>query len=143
MEFIIGPNETEFKAHRVLLAAISPVWEAMLYGHMRESEYNAQVIIPDIHPNAFQSVLNFAYNNDPKLTPDNVLLVGHICDKYQINSLSSLCHLYMKQCLNITNFCQYLNSAVRLNFVGMIEKCNEWLQENIVDTINIITVDGI
>eukprot|EP01084_Bolivina_argentea_P266494 452019_1 len=111
--FIIGKDKKEFKLHRICLAAISPVWEAMLFGQMKESEPNAQVSIPDIHPDGFQSVVNFAYNNDPKLTSENVLLIQQICDKYQIKSLLSICNAYiLKNTVAICKSDVFLNLSI-------------------------------
>eukprot|EP01084_Bolivina_argentea_P130125 229740_1 len=109
--FIVGNNEqkTSFKVNRLFLASISPVFKAMLYGAMKESQQNAEIEINDIKSNAFKSVLKYAYCNDPELTPDNIVDVRVISDKYQISSLSKLCDKYFSSCLNARNICLLLS----------------------------------
>eukprot|EP01084_Bolivina_argentea_P130690 230712_1 len=83
VKFIIGQDKTEFNVNRLFLASISPVFKAMLYGHMRESNINSDVIISDIEASSFKSVINYAYGNNPSITATNVLSVRYIRDKYQ------------------------------------------------------------
>lgn len=45
------------KAHRLVLAAASPVFEAMLYGPMVEASSNNPITIPDIAPEIFKILL--------------------------------------------------------------------------------------
>jgi len=112
--FIIGRNKTEFPLNRIFLASVSPVFKAMLYGHMRESKSNSDVIIEDIDASAFQSVIHYSYGNDPQINASNVLSVRYICDKYQITELSEICENYFTQCLKSENLCYLLNGAVNL-----------------------------
>eukprot|EP01084_Bolivina_argentea_P086193 155796_1 len=86
--FIIGKPETEYNINRIFLSLISPVFKAMLYGQMKESELDSDVIIKDMEPEIFESISSFAYCNDPKITDKNVLLLLQACDKYQIQTLS-------------------------------------------------------
>jgi len=51
--FVVGKEETEFPCHRILIATISPVFRAMLYGQMQESLDDAVIRIPDIDSRAF------------------------------------------------------------------------------------------
>lgn len=44
----------EFRAHRILLAACSPVFEAMCFGPLAEK---GAIQIPDLEPKAFQALL--------------------------------------------------------------------------------------
>ena len=40
--FIIGKEEIEYGANRIFLTAITPVFEAMLYGNMKESKFKTK-----------------------------------------------------------------------------------------------------
>ena len=81
--FLIGSDRIEFKANRVFLAVMSDAFQAMLFGQMQEGQRDSEVIIDDIDPSGFQSVLNYAYCKDPSITMDNVVAVKCICRKYQ------------------------------------------------------------
>eukprot|EP01084_Bolivina_argentea_P159432 277665_1 len=115
--FIIGINEHKksFQANRLFLSLISPVFKAMLYGEMQESKQNAEIEINDIHPDAFEAVLNYAYCNDPKLSPSNIIGVYVIADKYQISSLLHICSKFVASNLNNDNFCTLCLKALKSN----------------------------
>eukprot|EP01084_Bolivina_argentea_P089511 161510_1 len=112
--FIIGEQETEYNINRIFLSLISPVFKAMLYGKMKESELDSDVIIKDMKPEIFECIISFAYCNDPKITNKNVLLLLQACDKYQIQTLSEICHQQFRSYLNKQTFCTYFHDVVRL-----------------------------
>merc|ERR1712154_519199 len=100
------------QTHRLLLASISPVFEAMLFGKMKESEHNSEIEILDIEPNAFRNVLKFAYCNDPELTPDNIISIRQICDKYQVSLLSIICDRNFEQFITPKTVCSLLTKSL-------------------------------
>jgi len=132
--FVIGEDKTEFNVNRAFWAQISPVFEAMLYGKMKEGRPDSDVFINDTTPGAFQSVLNFAYCNDPEITAGNVLSVRHLCDKYQITLLADLCDKYVSSCLNSKSLCSLLNEAVQLHLDEIIVTCLQYLETHFQET---------
>eukprot|EP01084_Bolivina_argentea_P070180 127617_1 len=113
--FIIGEQKQEYNLNRIFLSMISPVFNAMLFGSMKESQPNSDVIIHDMEPQIFECIIKFAYCNDPKVTSCNVLSVIQACDKYQIKSLSDTCYQYLQSCINDKNFCRFCLQAIELN----------------------------
>eukprot|EP01084_Bolivina_argentea_P166130 288505_1 len=111
--FIIGKNKKKFKLNRFILSLISPVFEVMMYGNMRESENNSTVIIDDVDVEAFKCVVNFAYGSDPEINLSNVTSLLLICDKYQIKELSKIANQFFKTSLNGENFCVLFNEALK------------------------------
>jgi speckle-type POZ protein len=61
VQFVVGDGERA-GAHRVVLAARSPVFAAMLTGSMREATA-AAVPVPDVDPAVFRALLHFAYTD--------------------------------------------------------------------------------
>ena len=114
--FVIGPSQTPYNLNRVFLAMISPVFKAMLYGQMKESELDSEVIIEDMNPDVFQCIIHYAYCNDPQITSRNVLSVLCVCKKYHITKLQALCHEFVANDLKDNNFGQYYHDANRLGF---------------------------
>eukprot|EP01083_Nonionella_stella_P098290 276367_1 len=114
--FVIGASKRQYPVNRMIMASLSTVFKAMLYGNMKESQPNAQVVIVDVSPNAFESVLKFAYCNDPRLTAQNVIGVMKMCDKYQITALTNLCRVYLDNCANHNNICVLLNDLTKHQF---------------------------
>ena len=117
--FIVGPSQKELKANRFLLASISDVFKAMLFGRMEEGKPNAEVSIDDIDANAFQSVFRYAYCTNPKIDIENVVSVKHICRKYQIHSLSKICDSYFDSSLSSESMCSLLNDSLNYKLVGV------------------------
>eukprot|EP01084_Bolivina_argentea_P101502 181966_1 len=126
--FIIGSNQEEYNVNRVFLAMISPVFEAMLFGHMKESEPNSDVIIEDIDPTIFECVLNFAYCNDPKISDDNVVALYQVADKYQMQILLEWCDEYFRSSLSVENVCTFLEQSIRSNQTQLMRKCQTAIQ---------------
>eukprot|EP01083_Nonionella_stella_P250795 866038_1 len=111
--FVIGALRIQYPVNRMIMASLSNVFKAMLHGKMKESQPNAQVVIVDVSPNAFECVLKFAYCNDPKLTAQNVVGVMKMCDKYQITALTNLCRVYLDNCVDLHNICMLLNDLAK------------------------------
>eukprot|EP01084_Bolivina_argentea_P232878 392377_1 len=130
--FIIGDEKTEYHVNRIFLSSISPVFKAMLYGNMKESEPNAIVPIKDMKPETFQSIINFAYCNDPKITDKNVLLLLQACDKYQIKTLLEICYEHFRSYLSKHTFCTYFYEALRLRMlrVQIVKIMRNYLNNN-------------
>merc|ERR1740123_3005895 len=96
----------------MVLSAHSPVFDAMLYGKMKESEPNSTIKIPDVRCDGFSAMLKFVYCNNPELNEENVMAVRHVADKYQISPLIELCDIYVSKNINVTNACLILDPTV-------------------------------
>ncbi len=68
-------DDHEFHGSRYLFAIHSPVLKAMLYGRgkMMESDPNNRVQIEDVHPKAFQFIVDYVYSLNPQLSVSNVV----------------------------------------------------------------------
>merc|ERR1719499_1372175 len=95
----------------------------MLFGVMKESRTNSEIVIRDIDADAFQCVLNHAYCTDPEFSVENVAAVRRIADKYQITLLKELCDAYFQENINAENVCILLSSAIEWRHDDWIEKC--------------------
>ncbi|KAL6843191.1 hypothetical protein ACP4OV_026904 [Aristida adscensionis] len=104
--FIVG-GET-FTAHKIVLAARSPVFMAEFYGQMRESGTDS-VTIEDMQPAVFNALLHFIYND---LVPDMSDLEGkeysemiwHLlvaADRYALERLKLVCQSIIGKNLDV------------------------------------------
>eukprot|EP01083_Nonionella_stella_P175758 613030_1 len=140
--FIIGSDQSEYNINRLFLASSSPVFLAMLFGKMKESELNSDVIIEDMRSNTFECILNFAHGNDPQITTDNVLHVIQASDKYQIKTLLQWGEQYLRSCLSESNFCTLFNQAFALNQPSAIELCMEFIQSDSFNADELMQTDA-
>lgn len=95
-------GEEEFKAHRAVLSARSPVFAAMLRHDTQEAR-TGRVDVRDIEPDVLREVLRFVYTDStPHLEKmaDRLLVVA---DKYDLPKLKELCELELAKNLTVDN----------------------------------------
>ena len=140
--FVVGQNRAEFKGNRFLMAIISDVFKAMLFGSMQESNANAVIDISDTNANGFQSVLNFAYLRDPEITAENVVSVKNICRKYSISDLDTECDEYFDFCLSPSTICLLLDQSITHKIDEYVQKCSDKMNEIGKRSLEILQSNG-
>ncbi|KAL3309741.1 Speckle-type POZ, partial [Cichlidogyrus casuarinus] len=104
----------EFKAHKAVLAARSPVFAAM-FEHRMEEAREGRVEINDLKPDCMADVLQYIYtgrcSNLDQLAPE--LLAAS--DKYQMDQLKIMCEHRLVQGLCVENACDTLVLSDRHN----------------------------
>ncbi|XP_059109542.1 speckle-type POZ protein-like [Peromyscus eremicus] len=92
----------EFRAHKAILAARSPVFRAMFQHDMEESRKN-RVEIPDLEPQVFKAMMGFIYTGkapDLDSMADAVLAAA---DKYGLERLKVMCEDALCRDLSVEN----------------------------------------
>jgi len=90
---IICEGDVKLKAHRAVLAARSPVFQAMFTHDMTE-KLSGQVKIPDCKPEVMRDFLHFLYH--AKLDSyDHADKLLELADKYQVASLEKACEFHL------------------------------------------------
>ncbi|NXD76970.1 SPOPL protein, partial [Halcyon senegalensis] len=103
--FYVGGQE--FKAHKSVLAARSPVFNAMFEHEMEESKKN-RVEINDVDPEVFKEMMRFIYTGKaPNLEKmaDNLLAAA---DKYALERLKVMCEEALCSNLSVENVADIL-----------------------------------
>uniref|UniRef100_A0A8C0J1D4 Speckle type BTB/POZ protein like n=1 Tax=Chelonoidis abingdonii TaxID=106734 RepID=A0A8C0J1D4_CHEAB len=103
--FYVGGQE--FKAHKSVLAARSPVFNAMFEHEMEESKKN-RVEINDVDPEVFKEMMRFIYTGKaPNLDKmaDNLLAAA---DKYALERLKVMCEEALCSNLSVENVADIL-----------------------------------
>ena len=109
---------------------------------MRESDANAVIDISDIDADGFQSVLNFAYLKDPKITAENVVSVKNICRKYNISDLATECDEYFEFCLSPRTICVLLDQSITHKIDEYVQKCSDKMSKIGKKSIEILRSKG-
>ncbi|KAK3751856.1 hypothetical protein QZH41_009661, partial [Actinostola sp. cb2023] len=97
----------EFYAHKAILAARSPVFNAMFEHEMTESR-KGRVEISDIDPDVFSEMLKFVYTgNTPQIQgmAEDLLAAA---DKYDLERLKVMCEEALCNNLTVDNVCDVL-----------------------------------
>jgi speckle-type POZ protein len=128
-DFVFKVENEKIPAHRVILAARSPVFAAMFQHDMQENKTN-ETDVTDVTPDAFKALLRFIYTGHCEvgmLTED--LFMAAI--KYDIQDLIQICAKEMVKKLTADN-------AVRLLIVSDLHQAED-LKEA---AMNFITKNG-
>ncbi|KAJ1523950.1 hypothetical protein ONE63_010498 [Megalurothrips usitatus] len=133
--FIVGgDSKQEFNAHRILLAACSPVFAAMCFGPLAEK---GAISVPDLEPRAFQALLQYVYTDNVKFTN-----VQEACDvlyaakKYLISDLSQECHSYIKRNMQAKDVDTVYEYAKLLEEEALYEPCLLMLRKYALEVLN-------
>jgi BTB/POZ domain len=135
----------ELKAHKVILAAMSPVFEAMFQEGYKEHEDN-YVNIQDIDSDVFEVFLRFLYSGEVEKLGEMYLDLFAASDKYDVQPLREICIQHMAKNISVDNAIDLLALAdrhsaesikslslqfIKLNFADVVKtKCWASLLEN-------------
>lgn len=109
-------------ANKGVLAALSPVFNAMFFGALKEGN---EVNIVDADAGTFKEFLQFFYLNEVKLSMENVDSVARMVDKYDIAKYVSVSAKFLKNQLTSSNMCWGYQLALTFNDKELIEFCGD------------------
>ncbi|KAJ4770482.1 BTB/POZ/MATH-domain protein [Rhynchospora pubera] len=122
-------EEERICAHKFMLAARSPVFEAELYGSMKEAK-SSSIKIKDMKAEVFKALLHFIYTDkfdDGKLKHDlSDELVQDLfaaADRYTLEKLKMQCQKRLHVYLSIDTVLTTLTLAEQHNSAWLKEKC--------------------
>ncbi|XP_039285148.1 BTB/POZ domain-containing protein 2-like [Nilaparvata lugens] len=133
-EFIVGPQKTSIKGHKLLFSMASEVFHAMFYSQLRES---STIVIDDLDVSGFQGMKHFIYTGNVDFTSALQACSTFVAArKYLITQLKEKSiEFILKQnispleVLELYEFCKYNN-------VSEIEqKCIQSIQEETEDVV--------
>ena len=115
-------------AHRVIVAAGSPVFHAMLYGNMQESSQK-EIELPNIDSGMLKGLLDFLYAG--RVQADSLtkcLLLLQVADYFDIDSMKTICiHLVEKE-LCFDNYCEVATFAVQHGLETLLVACLHFME---------------
>lgn len=126
-----------FKAHKVVLAARSPVFDAMFTVPCSESlKPVALVEIEEADPMALKAFINFLYTStieekDMELTPDLLVLAN----RYDVDSLKQRCTAALTGNLSVENAAQVLGIADSSGANDLKEQVLRFVSQNAIAVV--------
>lgn len=141
-----------FGAHKLVLAAASPVFEAMFFGpvaemNARNAQHTTEYQIPDIHPKAFQTMLLYIYTDEIELDDDLdiVFYVLYAAKKYMLPNLGRRCVDHLKEQLTASNVCAMLDRSLFFDEEDLTNRC--WhvidvLASNVLSSSGLLRMDA-
>uniref|UniRef100_A0A7S0A4F9 BTB domain-containing protein n=1 Tax=Pyrodinium bahamense TaxID=73915 RepID=A0A7S0A4F9_9DINO len=125
----------ELRAHRLILAARSPVFERMLSSKMREAS-TGHVEIPDIAPEVLQRLCEFIYTDnveDEEVWNDDEAIRGLLlaAKKYELPGLVKLCAGKALMRLQAPNAASWLILASQLEEEDFKDNCLRYVVDHL------------
>ncbi|XGW01890.1 hypothetical protein V3C99_014181 [Haemonchus contortus] len=122
----------KFPAHKVLLAARSEYFRAMLYGGMKESD-EGEIVLEETNVFAFRILLRYIYT--AKLTlleykEEQVMEILGLAHKYGFVELQNAIADYLKAILNNKNLCTIFNISQLYFLNDLTEYCLVFADQN-------------
>lgn len=130
----------EIPAHRMLLAARSPVFEDMLYPktEMTDQTLPKRIEIRGTTAATFKLIMKAIYTDKPPIDANSVMTCFAAARKYQVSSLYKSCCEYMAQGLTCFNVCKlYLDSPLEDRCLAM-NYIEDYIQKIVVHDPNFI-----
>lgn len=124
-------DEQELPAHRVIMAARSEYFRALLYGGLlesRESEIHLKVPL-----DAFKALLRYIYSGHLNLSimdDDNILDTLGLANQYGLIELEEAISDFLRQYLALDNVCSILDAARLYNLENLSKVCLEFMDQN-------------
>ncbi|CAL5011147.1 unnamed protein product [Urochloa decumbens] len=119
-----------FAAHKVILAARSPVLMAELFGPMKEARMQ-HLTVEDMHPDVFRAMLHFIYTDDLPNTDEiwrdhDNKMIQHLlvaANRYDVDRLKSICQGILCDRLDVENVAATLVLAYHHNSPRLMKFC--------------------
>ncbi|XP_047062209.1 BTB/POZ and MATH domain-containing protein 1-like [Lolium rigidum] len=124
-----------FPAHKIVLAMRSPVFNAELYGPMRD-QTSQKITVEDIQPDVFKALLHFIYTDslpsmeDVHDADENKEMVKHLlvaADRYAIERLKMICECILCKSLDVKSVATMLALADQHQCSRLKDACVEFV----------------
>ncbi|XP_064610470.1 LOW QUALITY PROTEIN: kelch-like protein 18 [Liolophura sinensis] len=122
-------GEQKFTAHRIVLAASIPYFNAMFTHDMVESKQD-EITMQGIDPGAMGALVNYAYNGKVEIEVNNVqsLLVG--ASFLHLQTVKEACCDFLKQRLHPQNCLGLRKFADQYMCTSLVESANKYIQKH-------------
>lgn len=140
IQFICGSENDVVKlpAHKSVLSASSPVFDAMFNGELKEGN---DVKIVDASPDAFKEFLQLFYGYRVILTMDNIAEVLKLIDKYDVADCFPICIAFLEHNLTTDNVLWGLNLAIQYRITELKTFCQRIIRDNYITVLDSLEID--
>ena len=119
-------------AHKLLLTAKSPVFNAMFCGELAEQEQS--INLPDCEYEGMLEFLRFLYTEKVYLSGMNVMQVLYLAEKYSVPNLTKRCNSFLN--LDMSNVFSVLKHADFFSNDHLASDCWYFAEKNAKDVLS-------
>lgn len=127
----IKVGEKSFRAIKGILAARSPIFDAMFDHEQFKEHKNNEVVIVDIDKDVFEEFLHFIYTDETKNIENMSMELLEVAEKYQVERLKHVCEAFIVKEINIGNAAKILIYADKYNATQLKQVCLEFIKNNL------------
>jgi BTB/POZ domain len=125
-------QDKEFKAHKLVLAAASPVFNAMFKEGTKEQR-DSHVNIEDVNSDIFDVFLRFLYSGEVDHLAEMCFDLFAAADKYDVQPLRDICIRHMAENITVDNAVDFLALAERHTIEPTKSLALKFIQVNFAD----------
>lgn len=127
-DVIVKVGSLTMNAHRVILAACSPYFNAMFSSENIESQQGV-VHFKEFSPDAIKSLIEFCYNSCITIDTSNVQDILPVANLFEMRGVVDACCMFLASQLHPSNCLGIRNFASLHTCTGLWKKCNMFMQQ--------------
>ena len=140
LTFIVG--DEQFPCHRILVASCSPYFQALLTHTFKENTLNS-IILRDIEPEIFSSLLHYIYSRQIELDETNVQELLLASDMFQLDEVVQFCCRYLSISLCETNVLDIWKIANELECLALKTDAEHYILQHFRSLIKLDMIKSI
>ena len=122
-------DPVEFFAHKVILAARSPVFASMFEHNMQERS-SSKVNLTDVEPATVKEMLIYMYSDRVPKIGEVAGDLLYVADKYQLENLKKICEEHLSSNLRVDNAARIIQLAYLYNAPQLKRLCLQFISDH-------------
>ena len=119
----------KFPAHRVVLAAASPYFQAMFTGGFKENQMS-EITLNDTSSAGLKCVLDAIYTAELSLSEETVCDVFPVASLLQLNQIIKHCEIFLSRNISRQTCLSFLSVAEKYDLQKVVDECNKFVLNN-------------
>ncbi|XP_044010141.1 speckle-type POZ protein-like B [Aphidius gifuensis] len=127
----VNVGQKSFRVIKGILAARSPVFDAMFDHKQFKENKESEVIIEDIEEDVFEEFLHYIYTEETENVNKIPMELLAVAEKYQVDRLKKICEEIICGTINSDNVSSMLIFSDKYNVEKLKKKCLEFIKTNL------------